>query len=612
MSVRRRSKLTGPPRIASIKPSTSAQLRSLLGDRRGPVVALAVASLLCGFTESGILAVLAQSATGLVNRASRVHIHFGPVHISETLGALLAFGLVLVLIRLALQVVVSVVPARMIAEMQARLRTELFAAFTRASWSEQSRDREGHLQELVTNQVTQAIQSAVQATALVVSALAFLVLVGSALALNVVAALIVLVAAAALFATLRPLSDLGGRQARSLSRESLGYASGVNEAVRLAEESRVFGADAAQRERTDRLISPLTVSFFKINFLARLVPGIYQCLIYLLVVGALAVLYVIDSAHVSSLTAVVLLLVRAGMYGQQAQGAYTSLQQALPYLERLDEVQRRYTASIPAVGDRGLDIVRTLAFRDVCFSYEPELPILSGIDFEVLRGEAIGVVGPSGAGKSTMVQLLLRLRTPGPGQYLVNGVSAEQFKREDWQTRFAYVPQEPRLLHASVADNIRFFRDIDDDTVERAARLAGIHDEIIRWPAGYDTVIGPRADAVSGGQQQRVCLARALASDPEVLVLDEPTSALDPHAEAVIQESLAGLKHELTLFIVAHRMSTLDICERVMVVVAGRLEGFDRIEALRANSTYYRSVSGTGLATSVAMQAGEPQREASR
>jgi ABC-type multidrug transport system fused ATPase/permease subunit len=153
------------------------------------------------------------------------------------------------------------------------------------------------------------------------------------------------------------------------------------------------------------------------------------------------------------------------------------------------------------------------------------------------------------------------------------------------------VPQEPRLLHATVTENIRFDRDLDQAAIERAARLAHIHDEIMSWEKGYETVVGPRADAVSGGQQQRLCLARALAATPEVLVLDEPTSALDPKSEARIQESLTDLKEGLTLFIIAHRMSTLDICDRVMVVIGGQLVAFDTIEALRENNAYYRSAS---------------------
>jgi len=182
----------------------------------------------------------------------------------------------------------------------------------------------------------------------------------------------------------------------------------------------------------------------------------------------------------------------------------------------------------------------------------------------------------------------------------VNGTPAERFSREDWRRAVAYLPQEPRLLHASVAENIRFFRPLGDEAIERAARLAGIHKDIVGWSAGYETIIGPRADAISGGQQQRICLARALAANPEVLVLDEPTSALDPHTERAIQESLGALKHELTMFIVAHRMSTLDVCDRVMVIVDGRLEAFDTASALHVNSSYFRAASGLAAASSVA------------
>jgi ABC-type multidrug transport system fused ATPase/permease subunit len=261
----------------------------------------------------------------------------------------------------------------------------------------------------------------------------------------------------------------------------------------------------------------------------------------------------------------------------------------LPYLERAQDAQRLYEASLPSRGTRQLKTLQRLNFEHVSYAYKPGRPVLSDIGFEVAAGETIGVIGPSGAGKSTLIQILLRLRPPDEGRYLLNGVPAEEFSDTDWHRLVAYVPQEGRLLHGSVAENIRFFRDLDDAAVEHAARLAGIHDDIISWPADYDTVIGPRADAVSGGQQQRICLARALAAEPQLLILDEPTSALDPRSELFIQESLAALDDDLTLFIIAHRMSTLAICERVMVIVDGRLDAFDSAALLRDRNSYYRS-----------------------
>jgi ABC-type multidrug transport system fused ATPase/permease subunit len=401
-----------------------------------------------------------------------------------------------------------------------------------------------------------------------------------------------------LFLGLRPLSNRSRQAGHDLSRASSSYARGINEAVRLAQEAHVFGVGEAQRERLGGLIDALWKPVFQMQLLAGLVPGIYQSLIYLFVIAGLAGLYATGSGHVASLGAVVLLLVRAGSYGQQAQAGYQAVCQALPYLERVQENQRRYGTGIPLAGSEPLESVRTLAFEAVSFAYEPGRPVLSRVGFEVPALETVGIVGPTGAGKSTVVQILLGLRPPTGGRFLVNGMSAERFRREDWHRAVAYLPQEPRLLHASVADNIRFFRPLEDGAVERAARLAGIDEDVVGWPAGYETVVGPRADAISGGQQQRICLARALAARPEVLVLDEPTSALDPHTERVIQESLGALEHELTMFIVAHRMSTLDICDRVMVIVGGRLEAFDTASALHVNSSYFRTASGLTAAVS--------------
>jgi ABC-type multidrug transport system fused ATPase/permease subunit len=145
-------------------------------------------------------------------------------------------------------------------------------------------------------------------------------------------------------------------------------------------------------------------------------------------------------------------------------------------------------------------------------------------------------------------------------------------------------------MHASVADNIAYLRDIHFEDVQWAARLARIEDDILSWPDGYDTLVGPRANAVSGGQAQRICLARALAGRPRLLVLDEPTSALDPTSERLIQASLDALKGTVTLVIIAHRMSTLDLCDRVMVIVDGRLDAVEDLDLVSAEHLYSRSV----------------------
>jgi ATP-binding cassette subfamily B protein len=575
----------------AISPTLWAQLQPLLGERRRSVVALAFISVLSGFTEAGVLAVVAQVAASLVSGTTNVNAGIGPIQVQTSVTTLLLIATVLASVRLALQVPISLLPARMTADVQAQLRRGLFDAFTRASWAAQSRDREGHLQEMMTSQVVLATQGAMQVNILITALFTFLVLIISALVLNVGAAVIVLVAALSLFAMLRPMNALGHRRSHSLSQAQMDYAGGIGEAVRVAEETQVFGVALAQRKRIGDLIGKSQDLFFRTQLIGRLIPNLYQSLIFLIIVAGLAGLNAAGTGHVASLGAVVLLLVRAGTYGQQIQGSYQLVRQSLPYVERLQQAERRYIESTPPRGERSLPQIKTLAFENVSYAYDPIRPVLREIDFTVDGGEAIGVIGPSGAGKSTLVQILLQLRTPAAGKYLVNGASVDQFDQEDWHRRVAYVPQSPRLIHASVADNIRYFRDIDGSAVEHAAKLARIHEDVVKWPDGYDTIVGPRADAVSGGQQQRLCLARALVAEPTMLVLDEPTSALDPRSEALLQESLRTLGGKVTLFIVAHRMSTLDLCGRVMVIVDGRLEAFAQTVTLSQESSYYRSAS---------------------
>jgi ABC-type multidrug transport system fused ATPase/permease subunit len=549
------------------------------------------ASVVAGLTEAAILASVAQAAAALVNGAHRVKTAIGPLHVDESVASMLDVTFLLALLRLFLQAPLSILPARIVSNTAAKLQRGAFAAFTRASWAEKSRDREGHLQELLSNQIWQASQGSVATTTLVSSALTLGALVLSALLLNVVAAAGVLLLAIVLFVALRPLNQLAAGRARGLSQAGMNFAGGVGEAARLTEETQVFGVGPAQRERIDRLVEQMRGFYYRTLLLGRLVPNIYQSMVYLIVVAGLAALHAANAGHVASLGAVVLLLVRAGSYGQQVQSSYLGVRQTWPYLDRVLTTQSRYQDSVPVRGNRPLGAVRTIAFDSACYSYVPGRRALSDISFEVQAGETVGIVGPSGAGKSTLVQLLLNLRTADEGSYLVNDTPVELYSSTDWCARFAYVPQEPRLIHATVAENISYFRALGPEAIERAARLARIHDDVMTWSHGYDTVIGPRADAVSGGQQQRICIARALAAEPQVLVLDEPTSSLDPQSESLLQQSLLGLKREVTLFIVAHRMSTLDICDRVMVITDGELDAFDTIMRLKQRNAYYRAAS---------------------
>ena len=324
-------------------------------------------------------------------------------------------------------------------------------------------------------------------------------------------------------------------------------------------------------------------------FLSSSIAGLYQGAALLLVVGALAIVAAIEFSDLASIGAVVLIMLRSLSYGQTVQGSIQSVQEVAPYLETLIDEEERYRAAATPKTGRPISCIGSLAFENVTFGYDPSHPVLRNVSFVARPGEVIGIVGPSGAGKSTLVQLLLRLRIPNSGRVLASGEDSQDLSIDDWYSRIAFVSQDARLFAGTVADNVRFFRtDTPQEALERAARLAHIHEDIMSWPLGYATSVGERGGHLSGGQKQRLCIARALVTDPEIVVLDEPTSALDVKSEALLRETMRNLAPERTVFIVAHRLSTLSICDRIMVILAGELQGFDDSATLEGSNPFYR------------------------
>ena len=224
-----------------------------------------------------------------------------------------------------------------------------------------------------------------------------------------------------MFLVLRPLKEIGVRRARALSQAQVRYASGINEAIRVAEETHVFGVAGEQRARIDVLIQKARDLLFDTQLLTKLVPNLFQSLIFILLIGGLALLHTSGSHHTAALGAIILLLVRSARSGQQGMATFQGLSQSMPFIERTQEAERRYAESRPFEGEAPLQTVQTLAFEAVSYSYRADRPVLSDVSFEVKRGEVIGIIGPTGAGKSTLIQILLRLRQPAAGRYLVNG-----------------------------------------------------------------------------------------------------------------------------------------------------------------------------------------------
>jgi ATP-binding cassette, subfamily B, bacterial len=223
--------------------------------------------------------------------------------------------------------------------------------------------------------------------------------------------------------------------------------------------------------------------------------------------------------------------------------------------------------NFPAEGARG-----EVAWRGVSFRYRPDTPVLARIDLEIPAGTKIAVIGPTGVGKSTLLGLLARFFDPSAGVVEVDGVDLREYKLKSLRNQIAMVLQPPLIFPLSVRDNIAYGRPgAADAEIEEAARLARIDELIASLPQGYDTVVGESGASLSEGEKQRVTIARALLRDAPILILDEPTSALDVSTEAQVMAGIDRLMVGRTTFIIAHRLSTVRRCDRIIVLRDGTI-----------------------------------------
>ena len=213
-----------------------------------------------------------------------------------------------------------------------------------------------------------------------------------------------------------------------------------------------------------------------------------------------------------------------------------------------------------------------LAFEDVRFAYRPDRPILQGVTFHVPPGRTLAIVGPTGAGKSTISRLLFRFYDVTGGRILIDGQPIEGVTQQSLRAAIGVVPQDTVLFNDTIRYNIAYGRPgATDEEVIRAARLAQVHDFVMRLPEGYRTMVGERGLKLSGGEKQRVAIARTILKDPRILILDEATSALDTRTEQEIQAALRQVSTDRTTLVIAHRLSTVVEADEIIVLQEGRI-----------------------------------------
>ena len=260
--------------------------------------------------------------------------------------------------------------------------------------------------------------------------------------------------------------------------------------------------------------------------------------------------------------------------------------------KRINDIIQAQGSEVDGFGDIPISgEIGSIEFRNVSFEYSKEKPVLNGTSFKMEGNGIIGFVGKSGSGKSTIFSLLARFYDHAGGDILVNGTDVRTLAEDDIRKNITPVLQDPYMFNDTIRNNLLFARpDADAEDIERACRAACIHDEIAAMPNGYDTVVGEGGATISGGQKQRLEIARVLLNDPRVILFDEATSALDKNNLEKINDLMIELSRTKMILVVAHRLSIMRRCDRVVVLEDGKVLAVAPHDELMESCDYYREL----------------------
>ncbi len=480
---------------------------------------------------------------------------------------------------------------------ETRLRERLFDHIMSLHIGYHDRAQTGQLMSRASSDLNQ-IQSFVVMIPITLSNLAMIV--AAAIILFATDPLLALIALAPL-----PLVNVAGRRfsqsihtaVMQVQAEQAELATVVEESVGGVRVVKGFGAEEVQSARLRKEADDIQgVSIRAAKIRAKYLPAIDLLpqlgLIAVLGVGGLRV---IDGAmsvgQLVQFNLYVALLVSPlrmiGMTIAWAQRAGAALERVNEVLETAPAVVDPEVLKVLPSGDRR----GAVRFRAVRFGYDPTAPVLAGFELDLAAGDSVALVGATGSGKSTVARLLSRFYDVDEGRIEIDGIDVRDLAVHDLRRAVGIVFEDTLLFHDSVAANIAFAQpDASNEQIEQAARLAGAAEFIGRLPDGYDTMLGERGYSLSGGQRQRIAIARAILSDPRVLILDDATSAVDPSKEHEIRSAMSTVMEGRTTIVIAHRPGTIALADRVVLLDEGRVVAAGPHELLLAEEPRYREV----------------------
>ncbi len=494
-------------------------------------------------------------------------------NIKFNLVYLLIFISILFILKAMATILLNYTQVKITADYEEKLRKNLYYKTIRGNWNYLLKQKIGHLETILKHDIGNSLALLNQSSKALITLISLTIYITVAINISLTITLVTTIIACILFLFLKKY--IYKIKTLSYKGEALGkkLTYHTNESTLGAKTIKVMGVEDAVSTISNKLFYDLkkySLQIFKLkiftNEIIQPVSVIFICAIFF-------ISFQFGNLNIGALAAVIYLINRIFQYFQTLQSSLHDITGTIPYVQRIYNYNNEITKNIEKhTGNKKFEFDKKIEFNNISFAYNDKQVILSNLNFKIKKGEMIGLIGASGSGKTTIADLTLNLLKPTAGEITLDGININEIDIKQWRKNVGYVSQDIFLQDDTVENNIKFYDDsITKEGVIKAAKLANIHETIMKLKNGYETEIGERGLTLSGGQRQRIVIARILAKNPKILVLDEATSALDNESETKIQNVIENLKGKITVLVIAHRISTIMNSDKLIVLEKGSI-----------------------------------------
>jgi len=486
---------------------------------------------------------------------------------------LLIFVSTLFIFKALISIFFNYIRVKIFTDYEERTRNALLSATLSAQWSYLLKQKLGYLENVLMTDVRSSSSLLDSISSLIIGTTGLFIYILVAINISLYITLLTLTLGAVLFLIFKPLmhkTRLVSRQTSSLNKNVSHYVNekiigmkvikSINAGGKILEISKIYFQEFKRLKIKTYIFKTLSAT------LLQPISLIFVCLVF-------AFYYRLPNFNFAALVVIIYLIQKIFIYIQDLQSTLHKINEDLPYLSNILKYKQEALSNKEAyLGKDHFKFINNLEFKNVDFAYNLEKNILTKINFNIIKGEMVGLIGPSGAGKTTLADLILRLFALKSGEILLDNKNISEININEWRKNIGYVSQDIFLLNDTIANNIRFYdKSITNLEIEKATKMANIYDFIQKTPAKFATIIGERGIRISAGQRQRIIIARILIRQPQFLIFDEATSSLDNESELKIQKVIENLKGKVTVLMIAHRLSTIINCDKLIVLENGKI-----------------------------------------